>query len=154
MLIETHCLTKRYRSVTALDDCTLEVERGEVFGLLGPNGAGKTTLLRLLMGFLRPTTGWARIDALDCYRHSVAVHRIAAYLPGEAHLFPGMKGRDVLDFFVHVRPGGDRKQALRLAERMELDLSRRVAFMSTGMKQKLALVATLAPQTPLLVLDE
>jgi ABC-2 type transport system ATP-binding protein len=134
-LIETHALTKRYRRTIALDDCSLAVERGEVFGLLGPNGAGKTTLLRLLMGFLRPTAGWARIDGLDCYRQSVAVHRITAYLPGEAKLFPGMKGRDVLEFFVHVRPGGDSGRAQRLAERLDLDLSRRVAFMSTGMKQ-------------------
>jgi ABC-2 type transport system ATP-binding protein len=154
VLIQTQALTKRYGRVTALDDCTLAVERGEVFGLLGPNGAGKTTLLRLLMGFLRPTAGWARIDGLDCYRQSVAVHRITTYLPGEAKLFPGMKGRDVLDFFVHVRAGSDMERAKRLAERLDLDLSRRVAFMSTGMKQKLALVATLAADTPLVILDE
>jgi ABC-2 type transport system ATP-binding protein len=154
VLIQTHALTKRYRRITALDDCTLAVPRGEVFGLLGPNGAGKTTLLRLLMGFLRPTSGWAKIDGLDCYRQSVAVHRITTYLPGEARLFPGMKGREVLDFFVQVRPGGDRQRARRLAERLELDLSRRVAFMSTGMKQKLALAATLSAETPLVILDE
>jgi ABC-2 type transport system ATP-binding protein len=140
--------------MTALDDCTLTVHRGEVYGLLGPNGAGKTTFLRLLMGFLRPTAGWAKIDGLDCYRNSVAVHRATAYLPGEAKLFPSMKGRDVLDFFVHVRPGGDLPRALKLAARLELDLSRRVAFMSTGMKQKLALAATLAADTPLVILDE
>jgi ABC-2 type transport system ATP-binding protein len=154
VLIQTHALTKRYGRVTALNDCTLAVERGEVFGLLGPNGAGKTTLLRLLMGFLRPSTGWAKIEGLDCYRQSVAVHRITTYLPGEAKLFPGMKGRDVLDFFVHVRPGGDMERAKRLAERLDLDLSRRVAFMSTGMKQKLALAATLSADTPLVILDE
>lgn len=154
VLIETCSLTKRYRRVTALDDCTLSVQTGEVFGLLGPNGAGKTTLLRLLLGFLRPTAGWARIDGLDCYRQSVAVHRVTAYLPGEARLFPGMKGRDVLEFFVQVRPGGDLSRARRLAERLELDLSRRVAFMSTGMKQKLALAATLAANTSLVILDE
>jgi ABC-2 type transport system ATP-binding protein len=153
-LIETQSLSKRYGRVTALADCSLRVERGEVFGLLGPNGAGKTTLLRLLMGFLRPSEGWARIDGLDCYRQSVAVHRIASYLPGEAKLFPGMKGHDVLEFFVQVRPGGDRARARRLAERLELDLSRRVAFMSTGMKQKLALAAVLSAEAPLLILDE
>jgi ABC-2 type transport system ATP-binding protein len=153
-LIETHSLAKRYGRVTALADCSLAVQRGEIFGLLGPNGAGKTTLLRLLMGFLRPTAGWAKIDGLDCYRQSVAVHRIAAYLPGEAKLFPGMKGSDVLEFFAHVRPGGKMDRARQLAQRLELDLSRRVAFMSTGMKQKLALAATLATNAPLLILDE
>ncbi len=154
MFIQTHVLTKRYGRITALDHCTLAVERGEVFGLLGPNGAGKTTFLRLLMGFLRPTSGWAKIDGLDCHRQSVAVHRLTAYLPAEAKVFPGMKGREVLEFFVHVRPGGDLQLARQLAERLDLDLSRRVAFMSTGMKQKLALAATLAADTPLAILDE
>ena len=71
MLVETQQLSKRYGRVTSLLGCTLSVERGEVFGLLGPNGAGKTTLLRLLMGFLRPSGGTARIDGYDCYRQSL-----------------------------------------------------------------------------------
>ncbi len=153
-IIETHSLGKRYRDVTALADCTLEVERGEVFGLLGPNGSGKTTLIRLLMGFLRPTTGTATIDGLDCYRQSVAVHSRVAYLPGDARLFRRMRGRDVLRFFSDVRPGGDYRRALALAERLKIDLSRQVAVCSTGMRQKLALAAALSAQTPLLILDE
>ena len=154
VLVETHSLTKRYREVTALSDCTLSVQRGEVFGLLGPNGAGKTTLLRLLLGFLRPTSGKAAIDKLDCYRQSVEVHKRVSYLPGDARLFRQMRGRDVLRFFTEVRPGGDYEHAQRLARWLELDLSRRVAFMSTGMRQKLALAAALAADVPLIVLDE
>ncbi len=154
MLVETHSLTKRYGPVTALEDCTLGVERGEVFGLLGPNGAGKTTLLRLLLGFLKPTSGHAKIDNLDCYRRSVQVHQRVAYLPGDVRLFRQMRGRDVLQFFAEVRPGGNLRRSLDLAERLELDLSRRVAFMSTGMRQKVALAATLAAETPLVILDE
>jgi len=154
VLVQTHSLSKRYGRLEALCDCTLSIERGEVFGLLGPNGAGKTTLLRLLMGYLRPTSGWARIDGLDCYRQSVAVHARTSYLPGDARLFRQMRGREVLDFFVAVRPGTDRARALALAERLELDLSRPVALMSTGMRQKLALAAVLAADTALLVLDE
>lgn len=154
MLVQTHSLTKKYRQVTALNDCTLGVETGEVFGLLGPNGAGKTTLLRLLLGFLRPTSGRATIGGLDCHRQSVAVRRQVSYLPGDARLFRQMRGRDALAFFAEVRASGNLVRARRLAERLELDLSRRVAFMSTGMRQKLALAATLAADTPLVVLDE
>src|SRR5687768_2204299 len=73
-LIQTQGLTKIYGAVKALADCDLGVPRGEVFGLLGPNGSGKTTLLRLLLGFLRPTSGRAMIDGFDCYRQSVKVH--------------------------------------------------------------------------------
>ena len=154
VLVQTHGLTKRYGSVTALDDCTLAVRRGEIFGLLGPNGAGKTTLLRLLLGFLRPTSGSATIDSLDCCRRSVKVHRRVAYLPGDVRLFRRWRGHQVLRFFAQIRSGGDERRGRRLAERFELDLSRRVALMSTGMRQKLALAATLSADTPLVVLDE
>ncbi|MCO6456981.1 MAG: ABC transporter ATP-binding protein [Pirellulaceae bacterium] len=154
MLVETHGLTKRYRQVTALSDCTLGVARGEIFGLLGPNGAGKTTLLRLLLGFLRPTAGRATVEGLDCHRQSVAVRGRVAYLPGDARLFRQMRGRDALAFFAGIRAGGSLARSRQLAERLELDLSRRVAFMSTGMRQKLALAATLAADTPLVILDE
>src|SRR6202158_5148811 len=105
MLGRTSSLTKRYSSVTALDHCDLEVRRGEVFGLLGPNGSGKTTLLRLLLGFLRPTSGRAFIDGLDTYRQSLAVHARLSYLPGDARLFRGMRGGDVLRFFAQLRGG-------------------------------------------------
>ena len=154
MLVETRALTKRYAAVTALDDCTLAVDEGEVFGLLGPNGAGKTTLLRLLLGFLRPTSGEAHIQGLDCYRQSVAVHRLVSYLPGDARLFRQMRGREVLQFFAEVRRTKDLSRSRQIAERLDLDLTRRVAFMSTGMRQKLALTVALAADTPLLILDE
>jgi ABC-2 type transport system ATP-binding protein len=153
-LIVTDHLTKHYGDVAALDDCTLQVEAGEVFGLLGPNGSGKTTLLRLLMGYLQPTRGTAHIAGLDCYRQSVEVHARVAYLPGEARLPPRQRGRDVLRFFSRVRPEGSLQRARSLAERLRLDLSRQVALMSTGMRQKLALAAVLSFDTPIVILDE
>lgn len=154
MLVQTHSLTKRYRQVTALDDCSFEVQQGEVFGLLGPNGAGKTTLLRLLLGYLQPTSGSAIINDLDCQKQTVQVRHYVSYLPGDARLFRNMRGREALKFFAEVRPGGDVKRSYQFAERLELDLVRKVAYMSTGMRQKLALAATMASETPLLILDE
>ena len=154
MLVETHSLTKRYGGFAALEDCSLSVRQGEVFGLLGPNGAGKTTLLRLLLGFLRPTSGTATIDGFDCYRRSLEVRRRVAYLPGDVRLFRRMRGHSVLKFFAHIRPGSDVNRLRQLADRLDLDVSRRVAYMSTGMRQKLALAGTLAARTPLLTLDE
>ena len=154
MLVETQALTKTYGAVAALRDCSLGVEAGEVFGLLGPNGAGKTTLIRLLLGYLRPTAGRARVDGIDCQRRSVEVRRRVSYLPAEASLFPHMRGADVLRFFAEIRPDGDLQRSLMLAGRLELDLTRKVSFMSTGMRQKLALAATLAADAPLYILDE
>lgn len=153
-IVETRLLTKRYGPLAALDECSLTVAPGEVFGLLGPNGAGKTTLIRLLMGYLKPTSGQAWIGGHDCVTQSVAVRRVTSYLPGDACLFANMNGRDVLQFFADVRPGGDIERSQRLAQRLDLDLTRRVAYMSTGMRQKLALAATLAAQTDLVILDE
>lgn len=160
-MVETHGLTKRYGEFTALDAVTLEIQRGEIFGLLGPNGAGKTTLLRTLLGYLTPTSGSANIDGLDCQRESLTVRERVAYLPGDARLFPWMRADDTLRFFAEVRGArGEYKSSellarfRKLCERLELDLKRRVGFMSTGMRQKLALAVTLGAETPLVILDE
>lgn len=152
-LIETHALTKRYGRVAALDNCTLVVPSGEVLGMLGPNGAGKTTFVRLLLGFVRPSSGTARIGSWDCFRQPLQVRRHTAYLPGEPRLFGEMRGRDVLEFFARLR-GHDVYRARRIAERLDLDTTGRVRTMSTGMRQKLALAVVLSAQVPLFILDE
>jgi len=154
VFIQVAALTKRYGKLTALDKCSFSATRGEVLGLLGPNGSGKTTMLRLLLGFLRADSGRATIDGLDCNRQSVEVHRRLTYLPGDPRLIRKLTGREVLKFFAGLHPASSEKLAFRLAERMELDVSRRVRQMSTGMRQKLALAVALAPEVPLVVLDE
>ncbi len=152
--VQTEGLSKRYGDFYALRECSVDVAAGEVFGLLGPNGAGKTTLLRLLMGFLFPTAGRATIGGLDVTRNSVAVRRLVSYLPGDARLPRHMRARSVLEFFAQMQPDGDLTRSIDVADRLELELNRRVAFMSTGMRQKLALAVVLGARTPLLVLDE
>lgn len=147
-------MTKRYGDFEALSGCSLAVRRGEVFGLLGPNGAGKTTLIRLLLGFLRPTSGRSEIDGLDPQVDGVAVRQALAYLPGDARLPRHMRGSSVLRFFAEMHPRGNLERSRELAERLELDTRRHVAFMSTGMRQKLALAVVLALETPLVILDE
>lgn len=153
-LVVVEDLTKAYGDFFALRNCNLSIPTGQVFGLLGPNGAGKSTLIRLLLGFLRPTAGRAAIGGFDCYRQRVAAHRLLSYLPGDPRLFRTMNGRQVLKFFSQVRPDCDYQRALRIAARLDLNLSRWVLLMSTGMRQKLALAAVLAVEQPLLVLDE
>lgn len=153
-IVTTRGLTKRYGDVIALHDCTFHVAPGEIFGMLGPNGAGKTTLIRTLLGFLRPTEGTATIDGLDCHRDAVAVHRAVSYLPAEAKLFRRMKAVDVLRFFASLRGQNGFERSCELAQKIDLDIRRRVALMSTGMRQKLALVVALAKDAKLLILDE
>ena len=153
-IIQTNSLSKMFGAFKALSKCTLTVDKGEIFGLLGPNGAGKTTLIRLLMGFISPSSGWAQINQLDCYKNRVNVHRHVAYLPGDARLFRAMTGHGVLKFFSKVRKDADLIRARAISDRLELDLSRWVAFMSTGMRQKLALAVVMSIDCPLIILDE
>jgi ABC-2 type transport system ATP-binding protein len=154
LAIEARRLSKIYRAVGALVECDLAIEKGKVFGLLGPNGAGKTTLLRTLLGFLRPTSGVAKLMGFDCATQSVQVRQQVSYLPGEARLYRAMRGRDVLELFSGLQHHGSLTKSLEIASRLELDLSRRVMFMSTGMRQKLAISIVLGSEAPVVILDE
>ncbi|TWU17480.1 putative ABC transporter ATP-binding protein YbhF [Novipirellula galeiformis] len=153
-VLRCDALCKRYGDFEALVDCSLRVGSGDIFGLLGPNGAGKTTLIRLLLGYLHPSGGRATVLGIDAERDSVAVRRQVAYLPGDARLPRHMRGEGVLKFFAEMHPFGDLQRSRDVAERLELNTKTRVAFMSTGMRQKLALAVVFGPQTPLLILDE
>ena len=153
-IVCTESLTKRYGDVTALSECCLSVGRGEVFGLLGPNGAGKTTLIRLMLGFLHPSSGRCLVDGFDPLIDGVALRERVAYLPGDARLPRHMRGGGVLKFFAEMHPRGDLQRSLEIADRLELQTCRRVGFMSTGMRQKLALSVVLGLNTPLMILDE
>ena len=162
-LVTTEKLTKVFRSwslrgpnpsLTALAGCTLQVQPGEIFGLLGPNGAGKTTLLRLLLGFLKPTSGRAHIDQQDCYSQSIEVRHRVSYLPGDVRLFRNMNGHQFLEFMSQLRDNTHMDRSHQLADQLNLDLSRRVSNMSTGMKQKVSIARTIVHDPPVIIFDE
>ena len=154
MLLQTDALTKRYGSFTALDALTLAIEPGEVVGLLGPNGSGKTTALRTIMGFLRPTSGSARIAGHDCWADSVAARRHVAYLPAELRLYDNMTGRQLIDFLCGLRGAAVDAAVFSLAGSFDIDIDRPIATLSSGMKRKVAVLQVLAPRTPLVIMDE
>src|SRR5262249_5042309 len=124
------------------------------FGLLGPNGSGKSTALRLLLGFIQPTIGHALIAGHDCWTASVAARRHVSYLPGELRLYENMTGRQLVRFLSRLRGAEPRGDVDAMARRLDIDLDRPLAQMSSGMKRKVALLQVLAPQAPLLILDE
>ena len=152
--ILTFGLTKSYGPVLALDGLRLTVEQGDIFGFLGPNGAGKTTTIRLLLDFIRPSSGRAEILGHDTQTESLAVRRRVGYVPGDVSLYNSMTGGALLELLNHLRDGHSLEQGRRLADRLDLALHRRIGDYSSGMRQKLALVAALMPQPELLVLDE
>jgi ABC-2 type transport system ATP-binding protein len=153
-IIETRNLTKRYGRSRGIEDVTLSVEEGEVFGFLGPNGAGKTTTIRTLMGLLRPSAGSAQIGGLDCWRQSVEVKRLIGYLPSEFALDPALTGAQILTYLGNLRGSVAPHTIQQLAERLNLDLSQRFRDYSHGNKQKVGLIQAFMHRPRLLVLDE
>jgi ABC-2 type transport system ATP-binding protein len=152
--IRTSKLSKDYGLGRGLFELDLEVAPQEVFGFLGPNGAGKSTTIRCLMGLIRPTAGSAQIFGLDCMHDSVAVKRKVGYVPGEMPQFGSLRGREVVAYLGGLRGGADPKVVRTLAERFNLDLSRRYREYSSGNKQKLGIVLAFMHRPQLLILDE
>jgi ABC-2 type transport system ATP-binding protein len=151
--IECRGLTKYYGDVRGVEDVSFTVEEGEVFGFLGPNGAGKTTAIRTLLGFLSPTEGGAALlghDLADPVASRRARERIG-YLPGDPGLDRDRTAGAFLDHQAALRGESSRD---RLVDRFGLDESRRIADLSRGNRQKVALVAAFMHDPDLLLLDE
>jgi ABC-2 type transport system ATP-binding protein len=153
-VIRTYGLTKHYGRTVALDSLDLEVPPGLVFGCLGPNGAGKTTAIRLLVGLLKPTRGRAEVLGIDATRHSDRVQAVVGYLPGDFRAYPDLTGEQYLRYLGNLRGGVDWKAVTALAERLELDTSRRIGALSHGNRQKVGIVQAFMNDPELLILDE
>ena len=147
-------LRKSYGKVAALDGLDLRVATGEVHGFLGPNGAGKTTTIRILLGLLRSDCGTARLLGGDPWADATTLHRRLAYVPGDVSLWPNFTGGEVIDLLGRLRGGLDTKRRASLLERFELDPTVKARAYSKGNRQKVALVAALASDVELLMLDE
>src|SRR5919107_4816256 len=147
-------LHKSYGATHALDGLDLEVATGEVHGFLGPNGAGKSTTIRVLLGLLRPDAGRVRLLDGDPWRDAVALHRRLAYVPGDVTLWPGISGGEAIDLLGRLRGGLDPARRADLLDRFDLDPRKKARTYSKGNRQKVALVAALASDVELLLLDE
>jgi ABC-2 type transport system ATP-binding protein len=155
--IEIRGLTKSYGRTTALDGLDLFVRTGEVHAFLGPNGAGKTTTIRILLGLLRKDGGQVSLLGGDPWRDAVALHARLAYVPGDVTLWPGLTGGQIIDLLGRLRGpqarlDPERRQAL--IEKFDLDPAKKARAYSKGNRQKVALIAALASDAELLLLDE
>jgi ABC-2 type transport system ATP-binding protein len=153
-VIETQDLTKRYGDARGIEDVSLEVESGEVFGFLGPNGAGKTTTIRTLLDLLHPTSGSARLFGLDSRRDSPAIRARLGNLPGDFAYDPRLTGREMIAFFAELRGLDGPGRTPELAERFEADLDRPLGELSRGNRQKIGLIQAIFHDPELLILDE
>ena len=152
--IDVAGLRKAYGKVVALDGFDLTVAVGEVHGFLGPNGAGKTTTIRILLGLLRSDGGTMRLLGGDPWTDATALHRRLAYVPGDVSLWPNFTGGEVIDLLGRLRGGIDPTRRASLLERFELDPTVKARAYSKGNRQKVALIAALASDVELLLLDE
>ncbi len=153
-VIELDRLTKRYGTARGIEDVSMSVERGEVFGFLGPNGAGKTTTIRTLLDLLHPTSGAARVFGLDSRRDALAIHARLGNLPGDFAYDPRLTGRELVSYLAELRGLRGLGRTAELAERFEADLDRPLGELSRGNRQKVGIVQAAFHDPELLVLDE
>lgn len=147
-------MTKSYGRRRGVVNINFSVDRGEIFGFIGPNGAGKSTTIRTMMGLLRPTGGHAAIFGLDCVQDAARIARDVGYLPSENCYYKELRVRELLQYTADLYGMDCRDRMKVLAERLDLDLSRRIGELSLGNKKKVGIVSALLPSPKLLILDE
>jgi len=160
-LIEVQHLTKRYGRVTAVDDLTFKVERGEILGFLGPNGAGKTTTMRILTGYMPATEGKAVVAGFDVFDQPIEAKRRTGYLPETPPLYPEMTVREYLQFVAQIKikgvSGAERRQRVEAAmKRTRVDdmATRHCGKLSKGYRQRVGLAQAILHNPEVLILDE
>ncbi len=157
--IETKGLAKRYGAVRALDGVSFTVEPGEIIGLLGPNGAGKTTLMKILTGYLQPDEGDASVGGIEVVEDPLGVQRRIGYLPENAPAYGEMVVQEYLDMMATLRgvADGDKRRQLSWAIRatgLEDFLTRPIAKLSKGYRQRVGIAQAIVHEPKLLILDE
>ena len=153
--IEIKALTKRYGKSRGVENLSFDIASGEIFGYLGPNGSGKTTTIRCLMGLLRPTSGDCYVLGRQVIPGRAANHSRIGYLPGDFRIWPGRTARKSLELMANLGNGQNaNKSRNELADRLNLDLDRKVNALSKGNRQKVGIIFAFQHQPEVLILDE
>ena len=147
-------LTKHYGKHRGINNLSISVNQGEFFGFIGPNGAGKSTTIRTLMGLIRPTGGSASIFDLDCHSKASVIARDVGYLPSENSYYENMKVRELLQYTADLYGMDCKTKMKELADRLNLDLSRKIADLSLGNKKKVGIVSAIMTSPKLIIMDE
>jgi len=158
-LIEAAELTKQFGSVQALTGLSFRVMPGEIYGLLGPNGAGKTTTIKIITGLMEPTSGWVKVGGFDPIKNPIEVKSRIGYVAEKPILYESLSSRDFLEFVASIRrieQNAANRIVAQLADAFDMAkyFDAPIATLSMGMKQKVALIASLVHQPPVLLLDE
>jgi len=157
-MIRTEHLTKDYNGRHAVDDLTMEIDRGEIFGFLGPNGAGKSTTILMLVGMIEPTAGQCFIDGIEVAHNPLKVKDIIGYLPEDVGFYGNMTAEQNLDYYARFYPMAASERSKRIADLLELvhldGVTQKAGEYSRGMKQRLGLAQALINDPKVLFMDE
>lgn len=158
-MIAVRNITRRFGDITAVDDLSFEVQKGEIFGIVGPDGAGKSTLLRMMSGILRPESGAVEINGVDIQKNLYGIKENLAYMPQRFGLYEDLTVEENIIFFgrlfgVSQKEISKRIPALYEFSRLEPFKDRLAGKLSGGMKQKLGLACSLIHSPDLILLDE
>ena len=152
--IEIDHLTKSYGSARGIRALSLSVDTGDFYGFIGPNGAGKSTTIRTILGYIKPTSGSAKILGLDIQTGIDEIHKRTGYLPSEINFYKGMRVREVIRYSAKLRGVNCDKEAEKLCERLDLDRNKRVEELSLGNRKKVGIICAVQHHPELLILDE
>ncbi len=150
-ILECKSLTKRFSNLTALNNVTLNLERGRIVGLLGPNGSGKTTLIKIINGLLVPELGELLIDGK---KPGSETKKIVSYLPEKTYLPDWMRISETIEFFSDFYDDFDQKRCYDMLDRLHLDPKKRLKTLSKGTKEKVQLILVMSRKADLYCLDE
>ncbi len=153
-VIQLRDVVKTFGKVRALDGLDLDVRPGEVHGFLGPNGAGKSTTIRVILGLIKADSGSIKLFEGDPWNEASTLHRRLAYVPGDVNLWPSLTGGQIIDLLGRLHGSFDVSRRDELIEKFELDPSKKARTYSKGNRQKVSIIAALAAQSELLILDE
>jgi ABC-2 type transport system ATP-binding protein len=153
-IVEVKNLKKYYGSARGIEDVSFTVEPGEIFGFIGPNGAGKSTTIRTLLALIRPTGGSATIFGKDCIRFAPEIAQNVGYLPSEVFYYDGMRVKELLEYSASFYRRDCSRRITELAERLDLDLKKKIDDLSFGNRKKVGIAQALLHEPKLLILDE
>lgn len=154
-IIEIEHLTKKYKEFSAVDNISLTIEEGEIFGFIGPNGAGKSTTIKMLLNFIFPTSGKAKILGMDCVKESIEIKKVVGYVSSDVRYYHEMTSLDIFKYTAEFHGVKNSKKVIEhYLKYFEIEPDKKISDLSLGNKKKVAIVSALLQNPKLLILDE